>query len=558
MANLSKTRTIFGFTSPRTIEKIIPEIKLLIDNFSGQEWAGNQSLQSDFFNVLFNSVYYDGDKYPSDPAFASRDRITRAPKALGFIDLKPNIQLTKAGKILLEGKRLEETFTKQLLKFQLPSPYHKNFPEDFFVKPYLELIRLIFELGSISKTEISIFFTQLTHIRKFDLIVQKIRTFRDKAKKYKGSRKMYVSQIFQEEIKEIYAEEINKNNIRTRESEDVSLKNFIETKASNMRDYADAFIRYIRSTQLVTFEKRTYRLIILQTRIEDVKFLLTKIEREPLKFKTEKEFKRYLFDPDTIQLLTDNEELLLKKLRKFNIIVNKGDLTINQLKDLREKTENKIKERNIVKKTTELKLYKEYKDIVEVFSKIKKREVPDSSLFLEWNVWRSFVMLNYAIRIDGNFIMDIDGMPLNTAPGKQADIETEYNGFGMIVEVTMSMGDTQYRTENESVPRHFGKTKESLRKDLYCIFIAPSISSGTLAHYFNLNKMNTRLYGGKTKIIPLTIDQFLKFIEIGVSQKFKEPKKLQNWLKYLWQFSQGCKDENSWSEFIASRIKNWV
>ena len=72
--------------------------------------------------------------------FSARDRITRAPKALGFVDLKPVIRITEPGKRLIYGKRTEEVLLRQLLKFQLPSPYHKE-PEQFNgvfgVKPYL-------------------------------------------------------------------------------------------------------------------------------------------------------------------------------------------------------------------------------------------------------------------------------------------------------------------------------------------------------------------------------------------------------------------------------------
>ena len=38
MANLNKSRTIFAFTSPRTIEKIIPEIQILVDGYGGKKW----------------------------------------------------------------------------------------------------------------------------------------------------------------------------------------------------------------------------------------------------------------------------------------------------------------------------------------------------------------------------------------------------------------------------------------------------------------------------------------------------------------------------------------
>jgi hypothetical protein len=162
MANLSKTKALFGFTSPRTAEKIIPEISLLIQHFAGQKW--DKTTQRTYFDLLFKSGFYEGDKRPKDEEFAARDRITRAPKALGFVDLKPVIRLTPAGDALLKGIRVHEIFAKQLFKFQLPSPYHKlPARREFNVRPYLELLRLVKALGDVSKTEIALFFLQLTH-----------------------------------------------------------------------------------------------------------------------------------------------------------------------------------------------------------------------------------------------------------------------------------------------------------------------------------------------------------------------------------------------------------
>jgi hypothetical protein len=224
MANLSKSKTLFGFTSPRTIEKIIPEIRILIENFDGKTWSGNQEVQENFFKTLYKSEFYEGETFPTNPALAARDRITRAPKAFGFVDLEPKIKLTKAGEFLLSGKRLDETFTRQLLKFQLPSPYHTQSKKiKFGVKPYLELIRIIYDLDSISKTEIAIFFLQLTHHSKYNMIIKKIKAFREGSKNFKGSRKIYVNKCFEKEIIEIFNEEIQSKKLKTRESNDISL-----------------------------------------------------------------------------------------------------------------------------------------------------------------------------------------------------------------------------------------------------------------------------------------------------------------------------------------------
>jgi len=481
----------------------------LTDLFTGEIWTGNQDLQAIFFEKLFHSEFYEGESYPSDPALAARDRITRAPKALGFIDLQPTIQITEIGKVLLSGKRIDETFTRQLLKFQLPSPYHTQSSKiEFKVKPYLELLRLINDVGSLSKTEIALFFSQLTNIDKYPIVIQKINQFREEAKDFEGSRKTFVNHCFEREILKIFEEEIENENLKTRESKDDSLKNFIKTKSANMKDYADAFSRYIRATELVTFQKKTFRLIISPQKKDEVDYLLNTVSRQPCDFNNTTEFKNYLFSSNSLQLFSDNRELLIRKIEELGQQVIDETIEIEKLKDTLQELRAGIKARNIEERKQELKDFKELPQIIEVFEQIKNKETPDPPLFLEWNVWRALVMLNYAKRIDGNFIMDIDGMPLNYAPGNQPDIESEFEDFGIITEVTMSGGNTQYNMEGESVPRHFGKAKESLRKEMYCLFIAPKISEGALAHYFNLNRMNTKLYGGKTKIIPLSIEQF--------------------------------------------------
>ena len=136
------SKLIFVTTSPRTPAKMIPEIELLNAHFSGKQW--NTASQRDFMRILSEENFFNGDGV-NDPAFSARDRINRAPKSLGFVILSPNIQLTPAGEEFVNSKRKEEIFLKQLLKFQIPSPYHKPSKNsvEFWVKPYLELFRLI-------------------------------------------------------------------------------------------------------------------------------------------------------------------------------------------------------------------------------------------------------------------------------------------------------------------------------------------------------------------------------------------------------------------------------
>lgn len=556
MANLSKTRAVFAVTSPRTIEKIIPEIGLLIDSFGGQQW--NTETQIAFFKELFNSDFYEGTKMPENISLAARDRITRAPKALGFVDLKPVISLTPPGVALLSGKRIHEVIARQLFKFQLPSPFHET-PADrnFNVRPYLELLRLVKVLGNISKMEIAIFFVQMTNYKKFDSIVEAIKKFRVAVSKSKINRRAFVEGIFTRELLKIYSKDIKSKNIKTRQSGDRSLVKFVRTKKSNHVDYADAFMRYLRATQLITFDKKTYRMIVAPSRVAEVDYVLANIEPAAFSFETEADYKEFLFHPSSLLLLTDNRRYLEKRLTKLSVKFNPKS-SIEELKDLLELTEKEIITAVIEETEVSLKDYKEFDDIMSVFDQIQNRVVPDPPLYFEWNVWRAMVMINYAKYVKGNFTLDLDGVPLNTALGNMPDIEAEYEGFKMIVEVTMSSGNKQYEMEGEPVARHFGKVQNASEVPVYCLFVAPKISEGALAHFFNLNRMNTKAYGGKTRIVPMSLGQFVSFITIAKDKKFNNPKVLGAYFEAVIEKNQSLEDESIWFQHIHDSIPVWI
>ena len=67
---------------------MMPEIELLIRHFNGEVW--NKDTQVKFMQVLREGSFFEGPG-TNDPAFSARDRINRAPKALGFVNLKPVI-----------------------------------------------------------------------------------------------------------------------------------------------------------------------------------------------------------------------------------------------------------------------------------------------------------------------------------------------------------------------------------------------------------------------------------------------------------------------------------
>lgn len=271
------SQLLFLTTSPRTPEKMIPEIKLLIEHFDGQVW--NSENQQAFMSVLRDEDFFNGEG-AKDPAFSARDRINRAPKSLGFVVLKPTLKLTPAGIKLLTSRSTDEVFLRQLLKFQIPSPYHKptNRAAKFCVKPYLEMLRLVRTMGTLKFDELQIFGMQLTGFHDFDNVVKKIEQFRADKAKHSGSYRVFKTEYLNEELCRIYNDRIEHGETRTRESNDNSLTKFLRTQSSNMRDYADACFRYLRITGLVNVSHVGKALSIVPERIEDVDYILEHVD----------------------------------------------------------------------------------------------------------------------------------------------------------------------------------------------------------------------------------------------------------------------------------------
>ncbi len=554
-------KVLFFTTSPRTPSKMIPEIKLLHEQFDGKAW--NTQTQESFIDCLASSEFFEGNGSPNDKAFSARDRINRAPKALGFINLNPKIELTEAGNDLIYGKRPQEIFLRQLLKFQLPSPYHKENPKisgTFYIKPYLEMFRLVRELGYITFDELKMYAIQLTDYRKFEIVKNKILTFRTEKEKHKGQYKKFVNEEWTNAILEIYSDRIAEGKTKTRETKDASLKKFISTQKSNLRDYADACFRYLRYTGLISITHKSRTISIFQDKIKEVDYFLSNIERKPIYTDDEKSYKEYLFSSALPVLYTDNKDNIIDNLMRISSYTRRELETqnINDLKDLRDKVVSDRKEAVIKEQVTEIKSYSLYSEIIDTFNEIISDELYDAPLMFEYNTWRAMTMLDGG-NIKGNFKFDDIGQPLSTAQGNMPDIECDYDDFALSVEVTLQSGQRQYESEGEPVARHYGQMKKRTGKDSYCLFIAPNINGAALAHFFALNKMNISYYGGKTKIIPLELDQFMKMIENSYNYKTQPtPKDIRRFLDKVIEQIDLSENENEWNTQIQNCVDSWL
>lgn len=561
MASLKNNRMLFFTTSPRTPFKMIPEIELLGNNFSGQKWS--KHTQISFIELLSKEGFFDGKGSKNNLDFSARDRINRAPKALGFVKLNPTIELTEVGKLFVTSKRKEEILLRQLLKFQLPSPFHTQPTQsnvDFWIKPYLEILRLIYHFGTLSFDELMLFGLQMTSYEMFDDTVKKIEDFRVDKIKYQGKYKQLKARLQEDIIMHLFSEEINSGQIKTRESNEKTIKKFISTKASNMRDYTDACFRYLRSTGIVNVSQRGRSLSIAKDKIADVKFILSTVDRNPVFIDDEEKYTEILYNSTLPVLYTDDENVLSDKLAEYTDMstLQISKLLLNEKKDvLFEAIENK-KQNILNQQILNIKEYQQYDDIMSTFDDIEQKNVLDIPLMLEWNTWRAMTMLDGGT-IKANLKFDDNGLPMSTAQGNMADIFCDYDEYGLTVEVTTARGQKQYEMESEPVSRHLAKYKKETGKDAYCLFIAPKINEACIAHFFMLHKMNIAFYGGKSIIVPVDITTFRKMLTDSYKADYQpNPRQVKSLFEYSLEVAEKANNEVEWYEKVTERALNWL
>ena len=562
MGTIKSSRTLFFTTSPRSPHKLIPEIKLLVDSFSGQIWSGRAGCQKAFAEVLASASAFHGQTSKKYSEFSARDRITRSPQGLGFVDLSPTICLTDAGNEFIYGRRPHEIFFRQLLKFQIPSIYHseaKKLKGTFWGHPYLEIIRLIRDLKFLSPDEFRIFALQLTDFRKYDEIKQAIVSFRKEKTRHAGAYKKFVDDTMTEEVMRIYSTEIESGQFATRQSKTTNAKSFIAKMKRNMKDYTDACFRCLRYTEMFLSDGRSLR--IAPDKLEEIDYVLATVDRNPIFLNDKKRYKEYLFSSLEPRLLSDDRDKLEDTLMRFHSFTKRelAGKSIIELKDLRDEAVHRKRIAVVQEQERELKSYALYQEVVDTFDQIISEEIYDAPLFLEWNTWRAMTMLDGG-RITGNFKVDDTGKPISTAQGNMPDIECDYDDFALSVEVTLQRGQRQYEAEGEPVTRHYANLSKQSGKETFCLFIAPTISKATWAHFFGLNQIkNIAAYGGTPKIVPLELDTFMKLVENSYTYaETPKPSDVRSFLQDAIKAIMQSEDENDWQKKIQNCVDYWL
>lgn len=133
------------------------------------------------------------------------------------------------------------------------------------------------------------------------------------------------------------------------------------------------------------------------------------------------------------------------------------------------------------------------------------------------------------------------------------------SSFTTLLEISFNSSEIQSARDCRKIPRHYGKLKEAHPdQPVYCLFVAPKLSAGSVAHFFNLNRFNTKLYGGQTNILPLSLGQFRQLMARAKEESFNQPTQLENLIKTLIESGRSCDDEDVWLQQVKQGVDSWL
>ncbi|MFH1824184.1 MAG: AlwI family type II restriction endonuclease [Candidatus Firestonebacteria bacterium] len=588
-------------TTVRNPERIRDFLKIL-KIIEGQEWT--RETQKKYQILLFqhklygygSTQFYSGlsDKHQKLLEkhdfidFNQAKEVLESKKYMGGIDIRGRMSfepLEKLGLVYLNNKNritlsavgnyfLEEEydlgniFLKAFMKWQLPNPNSKSFKEEegFNIKPFIITLRLIQKVNKtwpnpvgISKEEFSLFIPTLINYSNVDAVAKEIINLRTKLR---GMRKLEKKKYLISYKKEYIQKFLNSND-----------KELIEKTIKNNITYTDNIIRYFRLTRFFYIRGNGYYIDLEPKRSIEINSIIKSDPGKAIKFKTRDDYIHYLSDIkqpllpwETIEKLKEITHGLINNIneiqKEFNISTftekNYNNFTKDQIKKYIEELRTirrDLQERNNYEDSKDLNNIKKYIGILK--NDIYKMD--NRPIALEKYITLGLNSLNDALKIKPNYPVGDDNEPTNTARAGEPDIECFYKLFNSICEVTMHKNQTQWFYEGQPVMDHLRDfERKNPKKTAYCLFIAPKIHRRTINTFWDSVKHGFE--GKKQKIIPITINQFVKLLEVLIILKENKTTITHENILQLYESilnMDKISDSIKWFNLIPEKIKIW-
>lgn len=440
---------------------------------------------------------------------------------LAYIDNNRNVIITSMGRYFLRDDfDFGELFFRSFLKWQYPNPLSKDFTsiEGYNIKPFiatLHLIRKVNELCSesgatikgISKLEFELFVPTLINYSEIS----------NQAKNIINFRTIYESFNTNEEKIEFKREYIREN------FSDFS--NF-----NNAHDYTDNIIRYFRMTRFLASRGGGYYIDLEPRRSIEINKLLEYDDGSSINLSRD-EYIEYISNialpilpwEETVELYS----IYTASLAEVNQMENMLGMIITPKEDIRYSTKEilnssieSLRQKRRQLQDLELKIRFESEEgileVIRTLENIRNIGVKPSLALEKW-ISIALNVVNDAVSIKPNHLVDDENQIVFTAPGNKPDIECYYTNFKSICEVTLLTTRDQWYNEGQPVMRHLRDFENLIGEEAYCIFIAPRLHRDTINTYWNAVKYE---YEGRVmKIIPLTLSQLIQILYLLIRFK---------------------------------------
>ncbi len=525
---------------------------------------------------IFNAQGYE------DPAMRGRNSVAPLNK-MGLCIAKNSaegVKITPLGEYFLsEEYDLGKLFFIHFLKWQLPNPASRTFSEDdgFAIKPFIGALHLINEVNKkwvklgnnpigISKEEFSLFVPTLIDYKNIKRQAEKLIEYRVGVRLQKDEKS-------KKQFREKFGKSFAMTFLETSESSEIT------KLLNNLKDYGDNAIRYFRLTRYLLIRGGGFYIDLEPRRSIEIDKLLATDNADPLTYENADKYIEYLADIEQPVLPWETKPELERIAKKLNgdvqdYVVNLQSKSITvplfhfqKIEDLnKDQLKQYIEElRNYRRKLQELETHFESQDVAKIqeyIAALKHIHQSDNKKSIELEKFATLALnaLNDALKIKPNYPVGDDNEPTFTAPAGKPDIECFYQAFNSVCEVTMLTNRSQWYNEGQPVMRHVRDFEESYPdKGVYCLFVAPRLHQDTIETFWVAIKHGYR--GTRQKIVPLSITQLIKLLEILVSLKESSRRLEHEELSQLYEeiiaLTNNVTDSLKWIEQIPATIDSW-
>jgi len=557
---------VYGYGVPQFLNNLTPEHLGLMETPEPITYEQAES-------ILDAKNYVGGGDMRGRQSFNPLEKM-----GLAYIDENNRIKISSFGKdFLQEEYDLGNTFFRSYIKWQLPNPDSpRDFKEEdgYAIKPFIATLHLITEVNKlseeagknpagISKQEFAIFVPTLINFHSINEVAQKIMDFRaeketarDKIAFVKSYHKRYVSDFL-----------------------DTENGSIVEKILNNTKEYADNIIRYFRLTRYIHIRGNGFFIDLEPRRKIEIESLLAYDDASPKTFRNRLEYTKYLADitqpvlpwetdsklRSIVEVLTQDIKIFARELSSRSIeipVFNYKDYSAMSRDNLKSYAEElrtyrrKLQDTKIHYDSQSIEKIREYIDLLRnIYSSNKKR-----SIELERLATLALNALNDALEIKPNYPVGDDNEPTFTAPANKSDIECFYENFNSVCEVTMLTDRSQWYNEGQPVMRHVRDFENKYSdKDVYCLFISPKIHQDTAETFWVSIKHGYK--GANQKIVPLSIPQFIRLLEVLLELKeqgeFFEHTELLSLYDQIINLTETVSHSDEWIEKVPDMLSAW-